>query len=260
MFKRATRWIRKATRTIKRTPYGNIYLPISTRSKNLYLENNQSYELVADVFQTPTAPATKGHASLTYALGDILQTQDLFEIVKYYYWAILSCNITFRVIGFRNLYKFVEPEGGAGKVYFYHNPGSTNTSLELYVASFNNALQLAGCTGLAENTLVNRNKLQECGAYRRLFSNGKPVTFKWNLPLGSRGQYSGIPSPPVSTQGISDAFQSAAANAPVPYGVDFLWYDCDHYLGSGTGKKATIIISATFHTVLHLYARKPDYT
>lgn len=260
VYKRAARWTKKAIRKIRRVPYGSIYLPFSSRAQNLYLENNQSFELVADVFQTPTAPTAQGHAIYRYTLADILQTQDLFDIVKYYHWAMLSFAVTFKVTGFRNLYKYVEPEGGANKVFFYHNPTPSNTSLELYVANFANNPQMLACTALAENSLANRNKLQECGAYKRLFASGKPLTFTWRQNTGSYGNYSTIPTTPSSTDQLPTLFGNASEHSMFPHGLDFLWYDVDHFLGSGTNKKATIIVSATFHSVIRLINRKPDYT
>lgn len=182
---------------------------------------------------------------------------DLDECKKYLHWQLLTFSVTFKITSYRNLFKITN-FGTTTANYFSQNAGTDSTILDFHVALFKDSNLQDACTALPATTTINRQKLQECGKYKRLLTNGRPVSFTWRLPTALKGTYQRT-DPSTLLTALDSAF-NLPTTSKRPHGIDYVWYDVYHYLNS-TGppvERATITVQATFHTTVALTHRRPD--
>lgn len=214
------------------------------------------WELSVRSFTNPTSPTAVGHFPYDLQLLDFMTQHDVADSAEYNFWSILSLSMTFKIISVVNMYK--GSNNGATLANTFYNAPSNSAPFETYVGFFRNITSQDECAALAVDDLANRQALMETGKYKRLYFNGKPVTFIWRQSTGQRGCYSQTPTNSATT--LSAAFSSILDQGNNPHGIDFLWFDSTHYCNVTNGDQATIRIQCTFNAACVLESRKPANT
>jgi hypothetical protein len=218
----------------KRNSYISIMRPIQERNQIRVVQGTSFRTLTYADFTTANQ---LGHYKYDWALGSIMTTQDVSDMLnKYSTWELLTFCVTIKVVGFNNITKY--SNGGQALTNYANFQGPTDTGNEhgLFVAFFTNGddQDLAasydpedpgGTTESARKAalLMNYN-------YKRLQLNGKPISWKYYKPPGFQGVANRITTSWTAATTLDTAF-----NLPVymqPHGMDICLFDRTQYVGS----------------------------
>lgn len=244
--------IRKTVRRGKHLPIGQVSRPFGRPIHCLKTFSN-TVQIVIPQTQA------NGLSQAMFSLENFILATELSELIaNHLQWQLYGASMTIKVTDTSQLAQYVNLGVATGNALINVDTCSTNqVDLWLMVhhsmASYNEYSVVSNLTTSARNGIINSNMA------KKLLVKGKPLTYQWHLPQGTRGSYQPLHASSFTTStpinGASGAFSGSTNINNCPTGFQLNWFDIANYTATGVTATGSITVEFIGTMVVDLVGR-----